>query len=120
MNFENLYLSFPNENTCISFLVINLKSWEDMIRYGIKQQPTLEELSNLHLAGVVWQPSQLHHGVLAAVLRQAPPRPRVTGVLHLRVLRTDITLHYMLHYMLHYITLHYITLNYIILHYLLI
>ena len=72
-----------------------------MIRYGIKQQPTLEELSNLHLAGVVWQPSQLHHGVLAAVLRQAPPRPRVTGVLHLRVLRTDITLHYII---LHYIT----------------
>ena len=83
--------------------MINLKSWEDMIRYGIKQQPTLEELSNLHLAGVVWQTSQLHHGVLAAVLRQAPPRPRVTGVLHLRVLRTDITLHYIT---LHYITLH--------------
>ena len=47
---------------------------------------TLEELSDLHLGGVVGEASQLDHGVLVTVLGEASARPGVAGVLHLRVL----------------------------------
>ena len=45
---------------------------------------TLEELSDLHLGGVVGEASQLDHGVLVTVLRHPHPSPGVAGVLHLR------------------------------------
>ena len=52
---------------------------------------TLEELSYLHLGGVVGEASQLDHGVLVTVLGEPSARPGVAGVLHLRVLDQNIS-----------------------------
>ena len=52
----------------------------------LEPEPTLEELRNLDLAGVVGESSQLHHGVLGALVSPGLACPGVAGVLHLRVL----------------------------------
>ena len=52
----------------------------------LKPEPTLEELLNLDLVGVVGKSSQLHHRVLGTLIGPGLTCPGVAGVLHLRVL----------------------------------
>ena len=52
----------------------------------LEPEPTLEELRNLDLAGVVRESSQLDHRVLGTLISPGLSCPGVAGVLHLRVL----------------------------------
>ena len=57
----------------------------------LEPEPTLEELRNLDLAGVVRESSQLHHRVLGTLIGPGLSCPGVAGVLHLRVLGGNIS-----------------------------